>query len=59
MATADEEAVEGHRGGLEMEVAQDPVGSVSVGGKGYGCRLGVSAHHEGGMRWHRARAPRG
>ena len=59
MATADEEAMEGHRGDPEMGVAQDPVGSESVGGEGHGGVFGVSAHHEGGMRWPRESAPRG
>ena len=59
MATADEEAMEGHRGGLEMGVVQDPVGSISVGGEGHGCGFGVSAHHKSGMRWPRESGPRG
>ena len=59
LATTDKEAVEGHRGGLEMEAAHDPVGSIPVGGEGYRRRFGVSAHHESGMRWHRESAPRG
>ena len=33
MATADEEAMERYRGGLEMGVAKSPVGTVSMGGK--------------------------
>ena len=49
MATADEEAVEGYRGGFEVEEAASPVGQVSVGGEGYGRCFGVPAHHEGGV----------
>ena len=59
MATADEEAMEGHRGGLEMGVAQDPVGPIPVVGECHGCRFGVSAHHESGVRGSRESAPRG
>ena len=59
MAAADEEAMEGYRGGLEMEVAQDPVGSISVGGEGHGCGFGVSAHHEGGVQREWESASRG
>ena len=33
MATADEEAMERDRGGLEVEEAASPVGEVSVGGE--------------------------
>ena len=42
MATADEEAMEGHRGGLEVEETMSPVGQVSVGGEGHGCGFGGS-----------------
>ena len=59
MATADEEAMEGHRGGLEVEAAKGPVGTISVGGEGHGCGVRVFAHHEGGMRWFRESAPGG
>ena len=48
MATADEEAMEGCRGGFEVEGATSPVGTVSVGGEGHGRRVGVFAHHKGG-----------
>ena len=47
MATADEEAMEGHRGGLGMGAAKSPVGTLSVGGVGHGGGSRVSAHHEG------------
>ena len=50
MATADEEAMEGDRGGFEVEEAASPVGEVSVGGEGHGRRFGVFAHHEGRVR---------
>ena len=59
MATADEEAMEGYQGGPEMEETTGPVGSVPVGGEGYGCRFGISAHHKGRMRGLRESAPRG
>ena len=59
MATADEEAMEGYRGGPEMEVAKVPVGTVSVGGEGHGCCFGVSTHHKGGMRRLRESTTRG
>ena len=57
MATADEEAMEGHREGLEMEAAKGPVSTISVGWESYGCSAGVSAHHEGGMQRFRERVP--
>ena len=50
MATADEEAMEGHRGSLGVEEAADPVGALSVGQEGYGRGAGVFAHYESGMR---------
>ena len=59
MATADEEAMEGHRGGFEVEEATSPVGQISVGGEGHGCGSGVPAHHEGGVQRPRESAPRG
>ena len=59
MATADEEAMGGHRGGLEMGAAKGPVGTISVGGEGHGCGARVFAHHKGGMRWFRESAPGG
>ena len=59
METADEEAMGGYRGGLEVEEAADPVGTVSVGGEGYGRGFGIFAHHEGGMRRNGESAPRG
>ena len=59
MATADEEAMEGCRGGLGVEEATGPVGAVSVGGEGHRRRFGIFAHHEGGMRWNRESAPGG
>ena len=59
MATAHEEAMEGCRGGFGVEEAKGPVDTVSVGGEGHGRRLGVFAHHEGGVRRSRESAPRG
>ena len=59
MATADEEAMEGRRGGLEVGAAESPVGTISMRGEGHGCGVRVFAHHEGGMRWFRESAPRG
>ena len=59
MATADEEAMEGRRGGPEVEVADSPVGTISVGGEGHRCGTRVSAHHKSGVRQHRESAPRG
>ena len=59
MATADEEAMEGHRGGLEMGATEGPVGTISVGGEGHGRGSRVSAHHEGGVQGFRESAPRG
>jgi hypothetical protein len=41
MATADEEAMEGGRGGFGVEEATGPVGAVSVGGEGRGRRSGI------------------
>ena len=35
VATADEEAMEAHRGGLEVEAAKGPVGTLPVGGEGH------------------------
>ena len=31
MATTDEEAMEGHRGGLEVVAVKSPIGTISVG----------------------------
>ena len=59
MATGDEEAMEGGRGGFGMEEATGPVGAVSVGREGRGRRSGVFAHHEGGVRGSREGAPGG
>ena len=59
MATADEEAMEGYREGLEVEEATSPVGEVSVGGEGHGHRFGVFMHHVGGVQRYRESAPRG
>ena len=59
MATADEEAIEGDRGGLGVEDAKGPISTASVGGEGRGCRVGVFAHHEGGVRRSRESAPGG
>ena len=59
MATANEEAMEGHRGGVGVEEATSPVGQISVGGEGYGCGVRVPAYHEGGMQRPRESAPRG
>ena len=59
MATADEEAMEGHRGGLEVGAAKSPVGTISGGGEGHGGGLRVPAHHKSGMRWLRESAPGG
>ena len=59
MVTAGEEAMEGGRGGFGMEEAKGPVGRFSVGGEGRGCRVGVFAHHEGGVRRNRESAPVG
>ena len=59
MATADEEAMEGHRGGLEMGAAKGPVGTLSVGGEGHGGGSRVSTHHEGRVQGFRESAPRG
>ena len=53
MATADEEAMEGDWGGLEVEDTKGLVGQVSVGGEGHGCCVGIFAHHEGGVRRNR------
>ena len=50
LATADEEAMEGHRGGLRVEEAADPVGAISVGKEGYGPCPGDFAHYGGRMR---------
>ena len=50
MATADEEAIEGHPGGLRVEEAEDPVRPLPVGKEGYGRGAGVFAHYESGMR---------
>ena len=57
MATADEEAMEGGRGGFGVEEAKGSVGTASVGGEGRGCRVGVFAQHEGGVRRNRESAP--
>ena len=51
--------MEGYRGGLEVEAAESPVGTLSVGGEGHGCGSRVSAHHEGGMQRYRESAPGG
>ena len=59
MASADEEAMEGDRGGFEVEEAASPVGEVFVGGEGHGRRLRVSTHHESGVQRHWESAPRG
>ena len=59
MATADEEAMEGCRGSPEVEVAENPVGTISVGGEGHGCGVRVFAHHEGGVHRRRESAPIG
>ena len=59
MATADEEDMEGGRGGFEVEEAASPVGKVSVGGDGHGRRFRVFTHHESGVQRHREGAPRG
>ena len=56
MATADEETMEGDRGGFGVEGAAGPVGTVLVGGEGYGRRAGVFAHHEGRVRGRRESA---
>ena len=45
LATADEEAMEGYRGGLRVEEAADPVGSLPVRKEGYGRGDGVFAHY--------------
>ena len=57
MAAADEEAMEGGRGGFGVEEATGPVGAVSGGGYGRGCRSGIFAHHGGGVRGSRKSAP--
>ena len=59
MATADEEAMEGHRGGLGMGAAKGPVGTIPVGGEGHGGGSRVFAHHEGGVQGFRESAPGG
>ena len=59
MATADEEAMEGGRGGFGVEEATGPIGAVSVGGEGREPHSGIFAHHEGGVRGSRESAPRG
>ena len=59
IATADEEAMEGCRGGLKVEEAASPVGEVSVGGEGHGRRTRVSTHHKGGVQRHGESAPGG
>ena len=59
LATADEEAMEGHRGGLRVEETADPVGSVFVGKEGYGRGARVFAHDEGGMRGSQESTSRG
>ena len=59
MATADEEAMEGCRGGLQVGEAKSPFGTVSMGYKSRGLRPGVPAHGEGRVRGHSESAPRG
>ena len=59
MATADEEAMEGDRGGFGVVGAASPFGAVSVGEEGHGRRFGIFAHHEGRVRGSRESAPRG
>ena len=49
MATADEEAMEGYRGGPEVEETTGTVGEVPVGGEGHGRCVRVSTHHESGV----------
>ena len=59
LATAEEEAMEGHRGGLRVEEAADPVGAISVGREGYGRRARVFAHYEARMRGSQESTSRG
>ena len=59
LATADEEAVEGCRGGPGVGQAESPVGETLVEGEGNGRGFGILAHHEGGVRRHRKHSPRG
>ena len=59
MAAADEEAMEGGRGGFGVEEAAGTVGAVSVGGEGRGRRSGIFTRHEGGVRGSRESAPGG
>ena len=59
MATADEEAMKGHRGGFGEEEVACPVGTVSVGGEGHGRGFRVSAHYEGRVRGKWESAPGG
>ena len=59
VATADEEAVEGHRRSLKVEKAADPVASLPVGKEGYGRGVRVFTHYEGGMRGSQESASRG
>ena len=55
MATADEEAMEGCRGGFGVDEATGPVGTVSVGGEGHGRRFVFFARHESRVRGSRKR----
>ena len=59
VATADEEAMERDRGGVEVEEAASPVGEVSVGGEGHGRRFRVFTHHESGVQRYWESAPKG
>ena len=59
MATTDEEAMEGCGGGLQMGEAESPIGAVSVGQEGGGCRVGAFAHDEGRVHGHWESGPRG
>ena len=59
MAIADEEAMEGDRGGFEVEQAASPVGEVLVGGEDHGRRVVVPTHHQSGVQRYRESAPRG
>ena len=56
VATADEEAMEGHRGALRAGEAKGPVGTASMGHEGHERHPGVPTHDEGRVRGHRENA---